>query len=166
MCMNKPNHRSTWIPFFGLCLIVILLTACGTSKQEMEFTLHSTNRLNPSDSGQPVPVVIRIYTLRDSGRFERATFLELWKRDYEYLGDDLLDRKEITLKPQSKQLVEIRVDKENEENFFGIMGLFRKYQTGTWRTVIPIEKPGVFSFGDPEFYIQVDQYSLREGEPN
>ncbi len=166
MSISRPNHRSTWIPFFGLCLLFFMLTSCGTSKQELKFTLHSTNRLNPSDSGQPVPVVLRIYTLRDRGRFERATFLELWKRDYEYLGDDLLHRKELTLKPKSKQVLEIKVDKENEENFLGVMGLFRKYQTGTWRTVIPIENPSSFSFGNREFYIQVDQYSLREMDPD
>ena len=143
-----------------------MLAACGSTKQEVEFTLHSTNRLNPSDSGQPVPVVVRIYTLRDRGRFDSATFQELWKQDYDYLGDDLLDRKEITLKPDSREPLEFTLDKEKEENFLGVMALFRKYQTGTWRTVIPIEEPGFFSFGDPEIYIKVDQYNLREGEPD
>ena len=141
-----------------------MLTACGTSKQELEFTLDSTNRLNPSDTGQPVPVVIRIYTLRDSSRFERATFEELWKKDYEYLGEDLLDRKEITLKPKSKQVLEMTVDKEKEENYFGVMALFRKYQAGQWRAVIPIEEPGIF--GDSEVYLQIDHYDVKEVEPD
>jgi len=128
----------------------------------MELMLESTNRLNQSDVGQPVPVTVRIYTLKDRTRFEQATFQELWKKDYEFLGTDLLDRKDITLRPSTNEPIELTVDPGKNENYLGIMVLFRKYQDGIWRRVIPIEEPGFFSFGDPEFILNIDQHDLAE----
>lgn len=139
-----------------------LLTSCGSSKMNMEVMLESTNRLNQSDMGQPVPVTVRIYTLKDRTRFEQATFHELWKKDYEFLGQDLLDRKEITLRPSTTEPIVLSVDPENNEKFVGIMVLFRKYKDGIWRRVIPIQEPGMFSFGDPEFILKVDQQDIAE----
>jgi type VI secretion system protein VasD len=139
-----------------------LLVSCGSSKMNMGLMLEGTNQLNQSDMGQPVPVTVRIYTLKDRIRFEQATFQELWKKDYEFLGKDLLDRKEITLSPSTSKLIELTVDPEDNEKFIGIMVLFRKYQDGTWRRVIPIEEPGLFSFGDPEFIFNVDRQDIAE----
>ena len=138
------------------------LISCGSSKMNMELMLESTNRLNQSDMGQPVPVTVRIYTLKDRTRFEQATFQELWKKDYEFLGKDLLDRKEITLSPSTIQPIELTVDPENNENFLGIIVKFRKYQEGIWRRVIPVEEPGLFSIGDPEFMLKVDKQDIAE----
>jgi len=128
----------------------------------MGLMLEGTNQLNQSDMGQPVPVTVRVYTLKDRTRFEQATFQELWKKDYEFLGKDLLARKEITLSPSTSQLIELTVDPEANEKFIGIMVLFRKYQDGIWRRVISIEEPGMFSFGDPEFIFHVDQQNIAE----
>ncbi len=139
-----------------------LLASCGSSQFNMEVMLEGTNQLNQSDMGQPVPVTVRIYTLKDRTRFDQATFQELWKKDYEFLGNDLLDRKEITLHPSTSEPLELSVDPEKNENFLGIMVLFRKYQDGVWRRVIPIKKPGLFSMGDPEFLLKVDQKDLAE----
>lgn len=139
-----------------------LLVSCGSSKMNMELMLEGTNQLNQSDMGQPVPVTVRIYTLKDRTRFDQATFQELWKKDFEFLGKDLLDRKEITLSPSTNKRIEVTVDPENHENFLGVMVLFRKYQEGIWRRVIPIEEPGWFSFGDPEFMFNVDRQDIAE----
>lgn len=129
---------------------------------DMELMLESTNRLNQSDRGQPVPVTVRMYTLKDRTRFEQGTFQELWKNDYEFLGNDLLNRKEITLRPSTHELFEFTVDPENDDKFIGVIVKFRKYQEGIWRRVIPIEEAGFFSFGDPEFILKIDQRDIAE----
>jgi len=161
---NKKHRlpsRKKW-PWIILGVVWALLSSCGSSKMNMEVMLESTNRLNQSDMGQPVPVTVRIYTLKDRTRFEQATFHELWKNDYEFLGQDLLNRKEITLRPSTKEPIVLNVDPENHEKFIGVMVLFRKYQDGIWRRVIPIQEPGMFSFGDPEFILKVDQQDIAE----
>ena len=89
MCTNKKPHLQNnatcrFMVLVGLCG---LLVACGSSKMNMELMLEATNRLNQSDMGQPVPVTVRIYTLKDRTRFDQATFQELWKKDYEFLGN-------------------------------------------------------------------------------
>ena len=160
------RHPKSWVVCGMLIGLLFSVTACGSTKQELELALRSTNRLNTTQSGQPAPVVVRIYTLRAKDRFEQATFQELWKHDYDFLGDDLLHRKEITVKPDNKHELEITADREKEENYVGLMALFRKHQPGMWRTVIPIEEPGFFSFGTPEFHFRLDQNSIRPVEPN
>jgi len=146
----------------GMCGFLISCGSSESTKMNMELMLESTNRLNQSDLGQPVPVTVRIYTLKDRTRFEQATFQELWKKDYEFLGKDLLDRKEITLRPSTNDPIELTVDPEKDEKFLGIIVKFRKYQDGIWRRVIPIEEPGFFSIGDPEFIIKIDQKDIAE----
>ncbi len=161
MSINKiyPFQNNTMWRMMVLVGLCGWLTSCGSSKMNMEVRLESTNRLNQSDMGQPVPVTVRIYTLKDRTRFEQATFQELWKKDYEYLGKDLLDRKEITLRPSTSEPIAFVVDPEKNENFLGIMVLFRKYQEGIWRRVILIEEP---FFGDPEYRIKIDQQDIAE----
>ncbi len=164
MRINKKCHlpHST----FGLLIILAglwgFLTSCGSSQMNMGLILESTNQLNQSDLGQPVPATVRIYTLKDRARFERATFQELWKNDYEFLGQDLLDRKEMTLLPSSTEPIEVTVDPEKNENFLGVIVKFRNYQDGIWRRVIPVEEPGFFSIGDPEFLLTIDRHNITE----
>jgi len=145
-----------------MVLVSGMVASCGSSKLNYELSLDASNRCNLSEMGQAVPVTVRIYTLQDRSRFEQATFQELWKTDYEYLGKDLLHRKEITLRPSSKEPVMLTVDPEDNEKFIGIMVLFREYQAGIWRRVIPIEKPGMLTFGDPEFLLRCDNNVIGE----
>lgn len=162
MCTNKQNLRNKWVFMFQMVMVCGLLASCGTSKMNYELALDASNRCNLSEMGQPVPVTVRIYTLQDRSRFEQATFQELWKTDYEFLGKDLLNRKEITLRPSSKEPILLTVDPEANEKFIGIMVLFREYKDGVWRRVIPIEKPGMLSFGAPEFLLKCDNNVIGE----
>ncbi len=138
-----------------------MMVGCGSTKQELELVFHPTNRLNLTEGGQPAPLVVRIYTLRSKDRFLQSTFKELWKRDAELLGDGLIRRVDLTLKPDKEHVVEMTADQEKEENYVGIMGLFRKRLPNRWQALIPIEEPGVFSFGTPEMEFRLDENSLR-----
>ncbi len=155
---RRNNHWLMWALCGGM---LSLLVACGSTKQELELIMHSTNRLNLTEGGQPSPLVVRIYILRFKDRFHQSTFKELWKRDSEVLGDGLIRRMDMTLKPDDEHIVEMTADQEKEENYIGIMGLFRKHIPNMWRMLIPIEEPGFFSFGTPEVKLRFDENSLR-----
>ncbi|MGD9853118.1 MAG: type VI secretion system lipoprotein TssJ [Nitrospirales bacterium] len=163
MRINKQNLHEDGIVKFSLVLLCGVVVACGGStKIDFGVSLEASNRCNLSEMGQPVPVTVRVYTLQDRTRFEQATFQELWKKDYEYLGKDLLHRKEVTLRPSSKAPIVLNVDPEANEKFIGILALFREYKDGVWRRVIPIERPGFLSFGMPEFVLKCDQNVMGE----
>lgn len=162
MCTNKQNLRENRFLTFLMIMVCGLLASCGSSKMNYGISLDASNRCNLSEMGQAVPVTVRIYTLQDRNRFEQATFQELWKTDYEYLGKDLLHRKEMTLRPSSREPIVLNVDPEANEKFIGIMLLFREYKDGIWRRVIPIEKPGMLSFGTPEFILKCDNNIIGE----
>jgi len=163
--MNLQSLNSA-VVMMGVIVWILGLVGCGSTQQEMRMFLQGTNRLNLAESGQPLPIAVRIYTLRDVDRFQKATFQELWKQDVATLGEDLLHRKDLTLNPEETHKFEVMVDREKEERFFGIMALFRQYQGGTWRMVIPIEEKGFFSIGAREFAFQLTEQTIRQVEPD
>lgn len=103
--------------------------------------MQGTKSLNQDESGDPLPVIVRIYQLRGREKFDQATFKALWKGDKDALEGDLVDRKEFTLHPESKEDVEVEVDKTKGAQFFGVMALFRKPEGTTWKNAFPIRFP-------------------------
>lgn len=81
-----------------------------------------------------LPLVVRVYQLRNKDRLEQADFQSLWKNDQDVLGDDLVDRREFTLHPNAKKLIE--VDRIEGAEYVAIMGLFRRPDDqNKWREI-------------------------------
>ena len=76
---------------------------------------------------------------------EKADFVSLWKSEQDILGEDLVDRKEITLLQDSSIDMQLEIDPEKGVKYIGIMALFRKPQGDNWRQIMPIKKPKVKS---------------------
>ncbi len=160
MCI-KQNHRPPSLRLFGLLILVVacgLNVSCGSSKIGLEMTLNA-KEINPNDKGTPSPVQVRIYTLKSRARFDQATFRELWGQEYDYLGNDILEREQQTLFPFSSKSMEMALDPEQKENFLGVVAGYRKPQEGVWRRVIPIEEPW---FGGLEYILEFDKYDIAE----
>lgn len=119
----------------------MLATACG--KREIQLALVSSKHLNLDDRGAPLPVVVRFYHLRNKERLEKADFKSMWKSDQELLQDDLMDRKEVILQPDSRMVFEVLP--EEEAAYLAVMALFRAPQGNTWRQIIPLKEDKVRS---------------------
>jgi type VI secretion system protein VasD len=145
------------------CLILlatVLAVACSSDTKKWQLTLTSTHTLNQDDSGAALPVVVRVYQLRGKDKFQQATFKALWKNDKELLEGDLLDRKELTVHPDSETVVDVDLDVKHGAVFLGVMALFRKPDVTSWKELVPTEASPVNPF-TPNVKLVLDQNTVK-----
>jgi len=106
---------------FSWIVILLVLPACASS---IKVTLISSDHLNPDKNGKPLSVVVRVYQLNNTDRFEKAEFLSLVRADQRVLDRALLSRREIILLPDSIEV--IKEDLKEGANYVGVMALFRE----------------------------------------
>jgi type VI secretion system protein VasD len=117
--------------FFALCL-----SSCGSSK--VKVALSSDTKLNPDINHQSLPVVARLYQLKDKQKFEAANFHLLWKDEIKTLGTDLVSKEEILIYPGDKKTITLQ--RHEEAEFVAVVALFRDYKQGEWRVIQPISR--------------------------
>ena len=147
------------------CVCVILLAAmlaagCSSDTKKWRLILTSTNALNQDDSGEALPVIVRVYQLKGKDKFQQATFKALWKNDKELLEGDLLDRKELTVHPDSETLLDLDLDVKHGAAFFGVMALFRKPDVMSWKELIPAETSSLNPL-TPKRKLVLDHYTIK-----
>jgi type VI secretion system VasD/TssJ family lipoprotein len=72
----------------------------------IDLVIASGARLNSAEAGAGLPVQLRIYQLSSESALAVARFEDLWKMDADVLGDALLERRELTVYPDSVQNLE------------------------------------------------------------
>jgi type VI secretion system protein VasD len=117
------------------------LAACGGPAY---VRVRGVSPLNLNDSNESTPVDVRLYQLKDDGRFTRARVEELWTRDKEVLADDLIAQKKVTVFPgredEAPKEVEIG-ELPGECRFVGVLALFSKADDkGPRHLVIPAKE--------------------------
>ena len=133
--------------------------------------LHAGGNLNSGHDGKPLAVVVRVYRLRDPGRFERAPFTAFLDEDAEQiaLGDDLIAASEIVLQPGQRHEIVERLPPESTT--LGVVALFRSPAPGRWRfsfDAAAAEKDGV-TLGLHACALTTSSAALQskiEGEPH
>lgn len=126
---RRPQFWST----IAIGLLALTATGCSSS---LKVTLISSEHVNPDKSGKPLSVVVRVYQLTNKDRFEKAEFLSLVKADQRLLDKDLLSRREVTLLPDSKEV--IKEDRKDGAEYIGVMALFREGDQ-VWRKVVTLK---------------------------
>src|SRR5712692_1725217 len=66
-----------------------------------KLVLEGGDKLNSDDNGIPHSVEVRIYQLKSKDRFERATWDELWNQEKNTLAEEVVERQEKTLYPNT-----------------------------------------------------------------
>ena len=138
----------------------MLAVGCSSDTKKWRLTLTATQALNQDDSGEALPVVVRVYQLRAKDKFQQATFKALWKNDKELLEGDLLDRKELTVHPDSETVLDLDLDVKHGAAFFGVMALFRKPDVMSWKELIPAEASSLNPL-TPKRTLVLDQYTIK-----
>lgn len=145
---------------FVILLATVLAVGCSSDTKKWRLTLTATQALNQDDSGEALPVVVRVYQLRGKDKFQQATFKALWKNDKELLEGDLLDRKELTVHPDSETVLDLDLDVKHGAAFFGVMALFRKPDVMSWKELIPAEASSLNPL-TPKRTLVLDQYTIK-----
>jgi type VI secretion system protein VasD len=133
--MKTARRLLTW---FLLGLLLVLLAGCPKQPARVNIVLNAASNVNPDAQGQALSVVVRIYQLKDKGRFEAADYNAIWKSDKETLSEDLLERQERMIQPGTQEMLEIQAN--SMANYLGAVALFRNPSGDSWRKIVPIIK--------------------------
>jgi type VI secretion system protein VasD len=80
---------------------------------------------------------LRIYELKSLTAFQAASFFDLLDDDTKALGQDLVAKREIEIKPGEKQAFDRKTPVET--HFIGVIAGFRVMDTAKWRASVEIE---------------------------
>ena len=101
--------------------------------KSVKVQMFAGQNLNAGRDNRSLALVVRVYRLRQSSRFEQASFDAFLDEDTERraLGDDLLGATEIVLQPgQRHEIVELVPP---EAGAVGVVALFRSPASKRWR---------------------------------
>ncbi|MGI3744624.1 MAG: type VI secretion system lipoprotein TssJ [Janthinobacterium lividum] len=113
----------------------------------VELHFNAVAGLNPGANGQPAPVRVRIFELKNTASFLRADYFALAERAQATLGADLIDQDEVLVQP-GQQLTLSR-DLNSTTRQIGLVVGYREIDQAQWRTVVTVapRKVGAFQIG-------------------
>ena len=120
----------------SVILLSVLSVSCSSSK--VKVAVNASPELNPDPNHHSLPVVTRIYQLKDKQQFEAATFNALWKDDTQVLGQDLLSKEEVLVYPGDK--IKLSLARQDKAEYIAIVTLFRDYKQGDWKLLQPMKR--------------------------
>lgn len=103
--------------------------------KEMNLVIESRAALNPNEQGRSLPVVLRVYQLKDTKTFEKAAYGQLLDDDRALLKADLAGSMEAVLGPGAT--VKLSAPMADAAQAVGVVGFFRDQGRATWQLVIP-----------------------------
>ncbi|HSS39490.1 MAG TPA: type VI secretion system lipoprotein TssJ [Polyangia bacterium] len=104
-----------------------------TSPEPLHISLKADARLNPSERGEPLATVVRIYQLKGTGRITVASFDDLMDHDRDTLGEDFVAVQEVTMNPGTK--LDPPLFRAADATYVAVVGLFRRPSSTTWRAI-------------------------------
>ncbi len=119
----------------------LLLARCGSpppppAPTVATLTLTASADVNPTQSGQGAPLIVRVYQLSGTAAFEKAEFFRLLNGDAATLGQDLVKRDEYLLAPGTKKQVALTVP--DTVQALGVFAAYRVFQSLPWHATIPL----------------------------
>lgn len=139
---------------------MVVSTACGSDTKKWRVQLQPTGTINQDDAGASLPVLVRVYQLKGKDKFQQATFKMLWKNEKDALEGDLLDRKEITVHPETNADLYLDVDLKHGAAFLGVMALFRQPDVDGWRQIIEA-KSSALNPMTPKMKLVLDKSTIK-----
>ncbi len=120
-------------PLLLLVLLALLMTACSGDLKRITLNgrIAASDDLNPNYEGGASPVVVRIYQLKTLGSFQSADFFSLLDNESSVLGEDLIAREEMELRPG--ETLDFKRDFSPRANYIGVLAAFRDLENARWR---------------------------------
>ena len=126
-----------------LSFFSIMLISCANVAKvldldsDLEMEMKALADINPDDNDLPSPLVIRLYELKDNKQFEQMEFYDIYERDEEILGKNLIARhvlKHFTPDSQRNEKMVLR----NNTRFVGLFAEFSQYKNSKYRAVFEV----------------------------
>jgi type VI secretion system protein VasD len=145
-------------------------------RQVVSAAVISTQLINLTETGEPRPVQLRIYQLKNDVGFRNASFEQIWKEDQDKLGADMLDRQEFPVYPNTRKQVDF--ERNPEAQYVVAAALFRDPKGKQWFSTFELPPPpGQEACGakcpdgkceeppelNPKLYIRLDGGRVSDG---
>lgn len=126
-------------PVSWTVLLLAVLAGCGSPARPpppppptvVQMTLSADAGVNPDSRGRASPVVVRVYELKTVAAFHGADFFALWEREKEALGEDLVAREELQLRPGAQLRLERTLGPQTRH--VGVIAAYRDLERARWR---------------------------------
>lgn len=135
-------HIFTTAIFF----ITLLLGGCGSEPKKEEppppetkiqVNISVSSVVNPDINARPSPIVVRLYELKNIGKFEEADFYKLFEDHEGALGSDLLASEKFHFKPGDTKTLGHAVSPDTK--YIAVTAAFRDFNQAVWRDSLAIE---------------------------
>jgi len=93
--------------------------------------------LNPSISGRPSPLTVRLYELSSLTAFDNADFISLYQGDKATLAAEMLARDDIVLAPGETRPYARNLNPETR--YLAVLAAYRDIERAQWRSSAPIQ---------------------------
>lgn len=139
--------KLTMMKYFTLSIYMFLITGCSSLNSsvgslfnmdtDLEIKFKVDSDVNPDDDRNPSPLFVRMYQLKSTKMFERANFIDLYEKDKEVLGADLISKQKLRrIKPGESRNENFVLNKE--ANYIGLYAEFLDYKKSSFKLVIPV----------------------------
>ena len=99
--------------------------------------------INPDEQGLASPLFIRLYELSSNKMMRRADFIEIYERDKEVLGADIIAVHKLKrLKPGENRTEHFVLDKKT--NYVALYAEFLEFKESKYKLIIPVVANNVF----------------------
>ncbi len=123
------------------------LVACASKPvtSPIQLAITAAADVNPDARNRASPVSVRVYALKTAAAFEAADFFSLFEKDTATLGQDIVRREDILLRPGESKPLEMVLPPEAK--VLAVLAAFRDLERARWRVVRAIEvgKPATLS---------------------
>ena len=159
--------RSWRCPVWCVTLLALALSGCGLFESKppvreiviapapqnasLDAIIVASPLVNPSPSGQPSPIVVRLYQLSAETAFANASFRDLWENDEATLGPTLLGKVEIYLEPGGVERIGANLIEGT--TIIAFVAGFRQFENAKWRAMVPLQ-------GESRFRMKADLKTL------
>ena len=121
---------------------IVLLAGCSSNEPISLIVPHSItisvgDEVNPYGGNQSHPVVLRVYQLSESGTFQKAEFIDLYKNDIEVLGGTLVDVNNVPpLVPGEEH--QMNLDIHRQSQYLAVFVEFANYDNAKSKDIIKL----------------------------
>lgn len=135
-------------------ILVVSLTACTALNTkvggmlgmdtDLKLTFEADADINPDDSKRPAPLFVRLYELKSDKQFSNANFIDLYERDKEVLGADMIAKQRLKrIAPGETRKDEYVLD--TQTRFVGLFAEFSQYEDASFKIIIPVASTNVIA---------------------
>ncbi|MEZ4298198.1 MAG: type VI secretion system lipoprotein TssJ [Polyangiaceae bacterium] len=100
--------------------------------QIVTLNIYAADNINPNENGNPRPVVVQLYQLKNEVRMENATYDQILKDAKGTLDDDIVKVDELSVFPND--LVEVKFERIKDASTLAGVALFHGPKGSSWKT--------------------------------